>query len=39
MVNVTASQKTMVGLTTTGKSILYGFYDDDIASNINYGNR
>jgi hypothetical protein len=38
MMNVTAGQKTMSEITATGKSIFYGFYDNDISSNINDGN-
>jgi hypothetical protein len=38
MMNVSSNQKTLVELTATGKSVLYGFYNDDITSNITYGN-
>ena len=38
MMNVTTSPKTMGEITATGKSIMYGFYDNDISSNINDGN-
>jgi hypothetical protein len=39
MLNVVANQNTMTHITSSRQSILYGFYDDDISSNINYGNR
>ena len=35
MMNVRASPKTIGELTATKKSLLYGFYDSDIACNIN----
>ena len=38
MMNVTATPKVIGELTSTKKSLLYGFYDEDIATNINYGN-
>jgi hypothetical protein len=38
MTNVIANQKTLVGLTTTKNSLLYGFYDDTVMNNIKYGN-
>lgn len=38
MMNVTATPKILGELTSNKKSLLYGFYDEDIATNINYGN-
>lgn len=38
MINVMANPKTLSKLTSNKNSLLYGFYDNDILSNINYGN-
>jgi len=38
MMNVRANPKIIGELTATKKSLLYGFYDSDIAYNINDGN-
>lgn len=38
MRNVMANPKIISGLTSNEKSLLHGFYDNDILSNINYGN-
>ena len=38
MMNVRATPKIIGELTATKKSLLYGFYDSDIARNINDGN-
>ena len=38
MRNVMANPKILGEITSSKKSILYGFYDEDISSNIKYGN-